>query len=142
HAGRRRRLRTASIITATRISRARMAAIHGSALPERTFPEKSRAALPTEQKHHSPLGWIWHQPYLLLSLTSLFWAGNIVLMRYVAGHVPPITLSCIRWIGAFLLLWPFARPHFAMDWPVLRKSLPLLILLSATRFAYNNAVSN
>jgi drug/metabolite transporter (DMT)-like permease len=46
---------------------------------------------------------------LLLSLTSLFWAGNIVLARYVAGHVPPMTLSCIRWVGAFFMLLPFAK---------------------------------
>ena len=40
-----------------------------------------------------PVGRLNNQPYLLLSLTSLFWAGNIVLARYVACHVPPITLS-------------------------------------------------
>ena len=79
---------------------------------------------------------------MLLSLTSLFWAGNIVLMRYVAGHIPPITLSLVRWIAAFLLLWPFARQHFAKDWPALRARLPLLVLLSAVGFAYNNAISN
>jgi drug/metabolite transporter (DMT)-like permease len=54
--------------------------------------------------------WLNNQPYLLLSLTALFWAGNIVLARYVAGHVPPMTLSCVRWIGAFLMLLPFAWP--------------------------------
>ena len=54
-------------------------------------------------KPPSPLGWLNNQPYLLLSLASLFWAGNIVLARYVAGHVPPLTLSCIRWIGVFLI---------------------------------------
>ena len=32
------------------------------------------------------LGWLANQPYLLLSLTSLFWAGNIVLGRFVAGQ--------------------------------------------------------
>jgi drug/metabolite transporter (DMT)-like permease len=98
--------------------------------------------LAVEPKYHSPLSWIWHHPYLLLSLTSLFWAGNIVLMRYVAGHVPPITVSCVRWIAAFALLWPFARRHFAKDWPALRAGLPLLVLLSAAGFAYNNALSN
>ena len=67
-----------------------------------------RIALPAEPKHHSPLRWLNNQPYLLLSLTSLFWAGNIVLARYVAGHVPPMTLSCISWIGAFVMLLPFA----------------------------------
>mgnify|MGYP001557723312 CR=1 FL=1 len=46
--------------------------------------------------HRSAIGWLANQPYLLLSLTSLFWAGNIVLGRYVAGHVPPVTLTLIR----------------------------------------------
>jgi drug/metabolite transporter (DMT)-like permease len=85
--------------------------------------------------------WLNNQPYLLLSLTSLFWAGNIVLARHVAGHVPPMTLSCVRWIGAFLMLLPFARPYLARDWPVLRAHLLLVIGLSATGFAFNNALS-
>jgi drug/metabolite transporter (DMT)-like permease len=100
-----------------------------------------RIALSAEPKPHSPLRWLNNQPYLLLSLTSLFWAGNIVLARYVAGHVPPLTLSCIRWIGVFLILLPFAWPHLKRDWPALRASLPLMVLLSATGFAFNNAVS-
>ena len=89
----------------------------------------------------NPVRWLSHQPYLLLSLTALFWAGNIVLGRHVAGHVPPMTLSCVRWIGAFFMLLPFARRHLARDWPVLRARLPLMIGLSATGFAFNNALS-
>jgi drug/metabolite transporter (DMT)-like permease len=89
----------------------------------------------------SPVGWLNNQPYLLLSLTSLFWAGNIVLARFVAGHVPPMTLSCVRWIGAFLMLLPFALPHLKRDWPALRAKLPLMLVLSATGFAFNNAIS-
>ncbi|MBR1124073.1 DMT family transporter [Bradyrhizobium lablabi] len=89
----------------------------------------------------SPVRWLNNQPYLLLSLTSLFWAGNIVLARYVAGHVPPMTLSCVRWIGAFAMLLPFAWPHLKQDWPALRAKLPLMLVLSATGFAFNNAIS-
>ena len=37
-------------------------------------------------------GWLADQPYLLLSLTSLFWAGNTVLGRFVVGHIPPMAL--------------------------------------------------
>ena len=88
-----------------------------------------------------PVRWLNNQPYLLLSLTSLFWAGNIVLARYVAGHVPPMTLSCVRWIGAFVMLLPFAKPHLKRDWPALRARLPLMVALSATGFAVNNALS-
>ena len=46
-------------------------------------------------------GGLFDQPYLLLSLTALFWAGNTVLGRFLAGHVPPITLAFIRWGRAF-----------------------------------------
>ena len=97
--------------------------------------------MPAKVQYHSPLHWLNHQPYLLLSLTALFWAGNIVLARYVAGHVPPLTLSCIRWISTFLILLPFAWPHLKRDWPPLRAHLALMLLLSATGFAFNNAIS-
>jgi drug/metabolite transporter (DMT)-like permease len=88
-----------------------------------------------------PVRWLNNQPYLLLSLTALFWAGNIVLARYVAGHVPPMTLSCVRWIGSLFLLLPFAWPHLKRDWPALRARLPLMVLLSAMGFAFNNMLS-
>ena len=87
------------------------------------------------------IGRLADQPYLLLSLTSLFWAGNIVLGRFVAGHVPPVTLSCVRWAGAFLMILPFAWPHLPRDWRTMRKHIPLLVVLSATGFAANNTLS-
>ena len=89
----------------------------------------------------NPASWLNNQPYLLLSLTSLFWAGNIVLARHVGSHVPPLTLTAIRWFGVFFILLPFAWPHLQRDWPALRARLPLMLLLSATGFAYNNAIS-
>ena len=97
--------------------------------------------IPPPPSAPDPVRWLNNQPYLLLSLTSLFWAGNIVLARYVAGHVPPMTLSCVRWVGVFFVLLPFAWPHLRADWPALRRRLPLLVVLSATGFALNNALS-
>ncbi len=83
-------------------------------------------------------GGLFDQPYLLLSLTSLFWAGNTVLGRFLAGHVPPITLAFIRWGGAFLILLPFAALHLVRDWPIIRKRLGLMVVLAATGVsAYN-----
>ena len=96
---------------------------------------------PAPSPARDPIGWINNQPYVLLTLTSLFWAGNIVLARHVGDHVPPITMSCIRWFATFLILLPFAWPHLKRDWPVLRAHLPLLALLSVLGFAYNNAIS-
>jgi drug/metabolite transporter (DMT)-like permease len=93
----------------------------------------------TETKSHFSLSWFSNQPYLLLSLASLFWAGNVILARFVAGAVPPMTLVFFRWIGVFLVLLPFAKDHLRRDWPVLRKNLPLLLLMAATGFAFANA---
>jgi drug/metabolite transporter (DMT)-like permease len=89
----------------------------------------------------SPIARMADQPYLLLSLMSLFWAGNIVLGRYVAGHVPPFALTFVRWGGTALLLAPFAWPYLQRDWPVIKRHLPLLLALAFTGFAANNALS-
>ncbi|MGY8677391.1 DMT family transporter [Bradyrhizobium sp. UFLA05-153] len=89
----------------------------------------------------NPAGWLNNQPYLLLSLSSLFWAGNIVLARHVGAHVPPLTLTTIRWFGVFLILLPFSWPHLRRDWKALRAHLPLMLFLSLVGFAFNNAIS-
>src|SRR3954452_17088729 len=76
--------------------------------------------------------WIGNQPYLLLSLTALFWAGNAIVGRVAAGHIPPVTLSFLRWSGAFLIILPFAWSHLVHDWPSIRERLGMMILLSVT----------
>ncbi|HXW39921.1 MAG TPA: DMT family transporter [Xanthobacteraceae bacterium] len=86
-------------------------------------------------------GWLLDQPYLLLSLTSLFWAGNTVLGRFVVGHVPPITLSFIRWCGAFAILLPFAARHLARDWPMIRRHFGRMVLLAFTGFSVYNTLA-
>ncbi len=70
------------------------------------------------------------QPYLLLSLTSLFWAGNAVVGRSVAGQLAPATLSLLRWGGAFLVVLPVAWRHLAGDWPAIRARLGIMVLIS------------
>ncbi len=84
-------------------------------------------------------GWLGRQPYLLLSLTSLFWAGNIVLGRFVAGHIPPVALAWFRWGIAFLIVLPFAWPHLVRDWPTVRRHVPILTVLALTSSALYHA---
>lgn len=84
---------------------------------------------------------LWQQPYLLLAMTSLFWAGNLVIGRYVAGHVPPVALSFVRVSGALLILLPFAWQHLVRDWPLVRRHLPLMFLLACTGYSANNLMS-
>jgi drug/metabolite transporter (DMT)-like permease len=42
----------------------------------------------------------------------LFWSGNHILGRAIAGHVPPIGISTLRWLIPALLLWPVCTENF------------------------------
>jgi drug/metabolite transporter (DMT)-like permease len=78
-------------------------------------------------------------PYVLLLLTTLFWAGNITLGKVAAlGYVPPFTLSFLRWTIAALVLLPFGLRHIIAQWPDYRRHWPWIVapgLLGIT--AYN-----
>src|SRR3981189_1964590 len=78
----------------------------------------------------SPGGWLANQPYLLLSITALCWAGNAIVGRLAAGHIPPVTLSFLRWSFAFLIILPFAWKHLKRDWGAIRTRLGTMIFLS------------
>src|SRR5216684_4479106 len=77
-------------------------------------------------------GWLANQPYLLLSITALCWAGNAIVGRLAAGHIPPVTLSFLRWTFAFLIILPFAWKHLKRDWGAIRSHLGTMIVLSVT----------
>src|SRR6266404_1572652 len=80
----------------------------------------------------SPGNWLANQPYLLLSITALCWAGNAIVGRLAAGHIAPVTLSFLRWAFAFLIILPFAWKHLVRDWAAIRSRLGIMILLSIT----------
>lgn len=68
-------------------------------------------------------------PYLLLTLTALFWSGNMVLGRGIRADVPPLALAFWRWVIAFLCVLPLALPHLRAQWPLLRRAwLPVIVL--------------
>lgn len=68
-------------------------------------------------------------PYLLLTLTALFWSGNMVLGRGIRADVPPMALAFWRWSIAFLLVLPLALPHFKSQWPLLRQHWKPVVIL-------------
>ncbi|PCJ83390.1 MAG: EamA family transporter [Hyphomicrobiales bacterium] len=71
----------------------------------------------------------------------LFWAGNIVLGRAIVGDIPPVLLAQIRWIGAALLLTPFALPHVRKNWQVIKSNVWLLGLLAFTGITIYNTMA-
>src|SRR3984957_21105514 len=88
----------------------------------------------------SPGHWIANQPYLLLCITALCWAGNAIVGRLAAGHIPPVTLAFLRWAIAFLMVLPFAWKHLVRDWGAIRGRLGTMILLSVTGIGVFNAL--
>ena len=80
----------------------------------------------------APLQRLLDRPYLLLTLTSLFWAGNAVIGRAVVGEIPPVMLAQIRWTMAFVILAPFAWGSVREDLPVIRRHIGMIALLSLT----------
>lgn len=109
----------------------------GGLRPSMTGPGMSTT---TPSIEHHRFGWLSDQPYLLLSLTSLFWAGNAIVGRAAAGHFPPVTLSFLRWACAFLIVLPFAWRHLAQDWKHIRQHLPLMIGISIAGISIFNTL--
>ncbi len=95
-------------------------------------PAKNRCLMSASQVSPAPGNWLANQPYLLLSITALCWAGNAIVGRLAAGHIPPVTLSFLRWSLAFFIILPFAWKHLKHDWAAIRTKLGTMIVLSIT----------
>jgi len=77
-------------------------------------------------------------PYTLLTLTTLFWAGNAIAGKLAAGVISPVALTFSRWLIACIVFYIFARPHLKHDWAIVRRHLGLLFALGALGFSAFN----
>ena len=84
--------------------------------------------------------WVANQPYLLLCITALTWAGNAIVGRLAVGHIPPVTLAFLRWTLAFFIILPFAWKHLRQDWSAIRNQLGMMIFLSVTGIGIFNTL--
>ena len=74
-------------------------------------------------------------PYLLLALTTLFWGGNAVAGKMAVGELSFLSLTFFRWLGALLLVLPFAWRPLMRDLPMIRRHFLLLFTLGAVGFS-------
>ncbi|MFZ7101949.1 MAG: DMT family transporter [Peptococcaceae bacterium] len=75
---------------------------------------------------------MWTNPYVLLTLATLFWGGNFALGKAVSGSIPPMTLSYIRWIEALIFFLPFAWFEFREQRKVLQTNWKAFVALGIT----------
>ncbi len=69
--------------------------------------------------------------WLIATLPPLFWAGNFLVARVMHEAIPPIQMSFWRWVGAFVILAPFALRALPSNLSRLRAELPFLLVLGA-----------
>lgn len=82
----------------------------------------------------------WANAYLLLTLTTLFWAGNAVASRLAVGEIAPMTLTSLRW-GFVCAIMPYLfRQGLRQHWPVLKAHWLKVVLLGAFGFTAFNTL--
>ena len=62
---------------------------------------------------------LWDRHVVLLILTALFWAGNVVAGRIALDDVSPFFLSFLRWFILLILLWTLYWKDIKKAWPQL-----------------------
>ena len=78
-------------------------------------------------------GW-FANAYLLLILTTMFWAGNAIAGKLASGVMTPVTLTFFRWVVASVLIFFIAAPHLRRDMAALRRHWLLVFSFGALGF--------
>ena len=85
---------------------------------------------------------LFNNPYILLVLTALFWASNMVLGRALGHDIPPFTMALCRWLVAALFIVPQSlrdlkrqRAQLVNHWKILF-TLGILGIGGYNTFAY------
>lgn len=77
--------------------------------------------------------------YAALSVVILFWSGNFIVGRAVSGTIPPFTLAFVRWMGALLIILPFAWRPLRVDRAILLRHWKAMLVLGLIGVASFNA---
>ncbi|MCK4378265.1 MAG: DMT family transporter, partial [Deltaproteobacteria bacterium] len=79
-------------------------------------------------------------PFLLLILATLCWGANFVVGRALNNDIPPLAFNFWRWTIALVFLLPFSGFKVWQYRRIVRRHLPLIIMLSCTGVAGFNSL--
>lgn len=79
-------------------------------------------------------------PWLMISLTCIFWAGNVVAARSAIGEISPLLLTSGRWMIACAILLVIANRSLREDWPGLAPHWLRIFLMGAGGFTVFHAL--
>lgn len=94
----------------------------------------------TASSSKSPAGFLFNQPYMLLTATSLFWAGNAIAGRLTLGEASPFVIVFLRWLFVALALVALYHRSVRASWPILKPNLFRLAAMAAVGFTGFNAL--
>ena len=79
--------------------------------------------------------------YLLLFLTTLFWAGNFIVGKLASYYeVPPFSLNFYRWLFAWIILAPFTVPEIIKKKEYIKNNFKLFLILGITSITIFNSI--
>jgi len=79
--------------------------------------------------------------YWILLLPPLFWSGNFVVGRAIAGQAPAIGLSFWRWFLAAIILLPFILKPIWQQRQIIWENIGPILLLSVTGVSAFNTLA-
>ena len=94
----------------------------------------------TESAWSRPWRAAWDRPLLLLTLTSLIWAGHAVVSRLAVGEIAPMTLTFGRWAIALAPILFAARKTLGADLALLSRHWLYVSAMGALGFTGFNAL--
>jgi drug/metabolite transporter (DMT)-like permease len=80
----------------------------------------------------------YDNPYALLVVTMMSWAGNAVASRFAVGQIDPASITALRWVIAAGILLPFCWRQLYRFAPVLRQNARYLIVMGVMGYTIFN----
>ncbi len=80
---------------------------------------------------------LFGNPYVLLTLTTVFWGGNAVAGKLASFDWQPYTITATRWFLTTMLLLPFAWAHLKKDKDILKRHWHIFAGLSLGMALFN-----
>jgi len=79
-------------------------------------------------------------PYVMLVVTTVIWAGNSIAGKLVVGHASPMVVTMLRWTIVCVVLSATVRQELSRDWPALRPHALRLAITGALGYTAFNAL--
>ena len=82
-----------------------------------------------------------YSAYILLTLSTLFWAGNFIVGKFATlFEIPPLTLNTFRWISVWLILIPFTFKEIYKNLAYIKKNLLAIAFMGVITISTFNSV--